>query len=75
MPHSSGKAKGLVTVKTSTSKKAEPASKKTAALLAKLEEVKRSEHKFFPTFRDVPLRTFLDVILYIPHVLSDNARK
>ena len=62
-------------MKTSTSKKAELTSKKMAASLAKLEEVKCSEHKFFLTFRDVPLTTFLDVILYIPHVLSDNARK
>ena len=62
-------------MKTSTSKKAKPTSKKTAVLPAKLEEVKRSEHKFFPTFHDVPQTTFLDVILYIPHVLSDNATK
>ena len=38
-PHGSSKAKGSVEVKTSTSKKAELASKKTAASLAKLEEV------------------------------------
>ena len=59
-------------MKTSTSKKAELASKKTAALPAKLEEAKYSEHKFFPTFHDVPLTKFLDVILYVPHALSDN---
>ena len=46
-----------------------------AASLAKLEEAKHSEHKFFPNFHDVPLTTFLDVILYVPCVLSDNARK
>ena len=62
-------------MRTSTSKKAKPASKKMAALPAKLEEAKHSEHKFFPTFRDVPLTTFLDVILYISRALSDNARK
>ena len=62
-------------MKTSTSKKAELASKKTTASPAKLEVVKHSERKFFLTFHDVPLITFLDVILYVPHVLSDNARK
>ena len=62
-------------MKTSTSKKAKPASKKKAASPAKLEEAKCSEHKFFLTFHDVPLTTFLDVILYVPCVLSDNARK
>ena len=36
---------------------------------------KCSEHKFFLTFRDVPLTTSLDVILYVPRALSDNARK
>ena len=72
-PHGSGKAKASVEVKT-TSKKAEPASKKTV-LPAKLEVAKHSERKFFLTFHDVPLTTFLDVILYIPRVLSDNARK
>ena len=65
----------MVAVKTSTSKKAELASQKTAASPAKLEDAKCSERKFFPTFCDVPLTTFLDVILYIPHALSDNARK
>ena len=81
-PRGSGKAKASVEVKT-TSKKAKPASKKTTVLLAskktalpaKLEVVKHSEHNFFPTFHDVPLTTFLDVILYIPCALSDNARK
>ena len=61
-------------MKTSTSKKAELASKKTTALPAKLEVAKHSEHNFFPTFRDVPL-TSLYVILYVPRALSDNARK
>ena len=81
-PRGSGKAKALVKVKT-TSKKAKPASKKTTAspaskktvLPAKLEVAKCSEHKFFLTFHDVPLTTFLDVILYILRALSDNARK
>ena len=81
-PHSSGKAKALVEVKT-TSKKAKLASKKMTASLAtkktaspaKLEVAKHSERKFFLTFHDVPLTTFLDVILYVPRVLSDNARK
>ena len=74
-PHISGKAKGSVKVKTFTSKKAKLASKKTAVSPAKLEEAKHSECKFFPTFCDVPLTTFLDVILYISRVLSHNARK
>ena len=74
-PCGSGKAKGSVEVKISTSKKAEPASKKMAASPAKLEEAKCSEHKFFLTFHDVPLTTFLDGILYVPRALSDNARK
>ena len=81
-PCGSGKAKASVEVKT-TSKKAELASKKTTASPAskkttspaKLEVAKHSERKFFLTFHDVPLTTFLDVILYVPHALSDNARK